>query len=311
MASAAVGYFDGKPREPFFVSVGAFETHRVFPEIPSDGQDTYSLPPAPLPDTPETRRDMAAFKASARQLDTGFGRVLEALDQSGLADNTLVICTTDHGIAFPRMKCNLTDHGTGVMLLIRGPGGFTGGRVCDGLVSQIDLFPTICDLLEIDPPPWLQGKSIMPLIRGEVNEVNEEIFAEVSYHCSYEPMRAVRTERWKYIRRFHDRGFPFLNNCDAGPSKEMMLGRGWADSELIREELFDLSFDPNEANNLASHPGYRDVLEQMRSRLEGWMKRTDDPLLKGEVPAPPGSIISRPGDVDPRDVWNYTARPEG
>jgi len=311
VADAAAGYFRGKLQEPFFASIGTFETHRVFPEVPTDVEDRYTLPPAPLPDESETRRDMAAFKAGARQLDTGFGRVLDVLDESGLADNTLVICTTDHGIAFPRMKCNLTDHGAGVMLIMRGPGGFSGGRVCDALVSQIDLFPTICDLLEIDAPPWLEGRSIMPLIRGEVDEVNEEIFAEVNYHTAYEPMRAVRTGRWKYIRRFHDRDIPFLSNCDAGPSKEVMLERGWADRKIDQEELFDLTFDPNESANLADQPGYGKILEEMRSRLDTWMKRTNDPLLKGEVPAPSGAVISRPDDVDPQDVWNYTARPKG
>ncbi len=80
-------------------------------------------------------------------LDNAYGQILAALEENGLADNTLVICSTDHGIAFPRMKCNLTDHGTGVMLIVRGPGGFTGGRICDSLVSHIDLYPTICDLL--------------------------------------------------------------------------------------------------------------------------------------------------------------------
>ena len=83
---------------------------------------------------------MAAFKASARVLDEGVGAVLDALDDAGLADNTLVICTTDHGPAFPAMKCNLTDHGIGVMLIMRG-GGFTGGRVLDTMISHVDVFP--------------------------------------------------------------------------------------------------------------------------------------------------------------------------
>src|SRR5260370_4802702 len=150
--------------QPFFLSVGFFETHREFLKPGSIEDANYSLPPAPLPDTPGTRRDMGAFKASARALDQGIGAVLEALDANGLAENTLVICTTDHGIAFPRMKGNLTDHGIGVMLIMRGPGGFTGGKVYDELVSQIALFPTICDLLNIDQPLSLQRRSIIPLI---------------------------------------------------------------------------------------------------------------------------------------------------
>ncbi|MCK4376094.1 MAG: sulfatase, partial [Candidatus Brocadiae bacterium] len=173
VAPAAAEFLGGEPKEPFFLSVGFVETHRQF-RAPGPAEDArYCLPPAPLPDTPGARRDMAAFKASARILDESMGAVLDALDASGLAENTLVICTTDHGIAFPGMKCNLTDHGVGVMLIMRGPGGFAGGRVCDALVSHVDVFPTLCDLLDVGRPEWLQGKSMMPLIRGEAEEIND------------------------------------------------------------------------------------------------------------------------------------------
>jgi len=152
--SEAVNFLDNSPSQPFFLSVGFGVTHRGFPEPGPDEDERYCLPPAPLPDTPRTRRDMAAFKASARIYDQYVGTVLEALDRNGLADNTLVICTTDHGIAFPYMKCNLTDHGIGVMLMMRFPRGFTGGKVVDALVSHIDIFPTICEILDIDKPEW-------------------------------------------------------------------------------------------------------------------------------------------------------------
>src|SRR4051794_7471737 len=98
------------PRDrPFFLSVGFFETHREYFEPTSVRDALYSLPPANLPDTPETRRDMAAFKASARSLDHGVGAVLNALDEHDLADETVVIFTTDHGLAFPGAKATLTD----------------------------------------------------------------------------------------------------------------------------------------------------------------------------------------------------------
>ena len=113
---------------------------------------------APFPDTPETRRDMAEYIDAARTLDAKMGRVFAALQDNGLADNTLVICTTDHGIAFPTMKCNLTDHGIGVMLVLRGPGGFSNGQVVDALVSQVDIYPTVCALAGIaGRPDHVQG----------------------------------------------------------------------------------------------------------------------------------------------------------
>jgi arylsulfatase A-like enzyme len=296
-APAAVDFLSSGPSQPFFLSVGYYETHTEF-HPPGPAEDPrYTLPPHALPDTPETRQDMAAFKATARVLDQGIGAVLDALDANGLADDTLVICTTDHGIGLPGMKCHLTDHGIGVMLTMRGPGGFSGGQVCDGMVSHVDIFPTLCEVLEIAPPPWLQGRSMMPLIRGEVEQINEEVFAEVTYHAAYEPQRAVRTHRWKYIRRYDDRHRPVLTNCDDLPSKEMWLSHGWRERHVPPEELYDLIFDPNESHNLAGDPAFAEVLGEMRGRLDRWMQATDDPLLRGPVPAPSGAELSDPDSV--------------
>jgi arylsulfatase A-like enzyme len=300
VARAAARWLE-QARRPFFLSVGFHETHREFPEPGPEEDARYCLPPHPLPDTPETRADMAAFKASARLLDEGMGRVLAALDGLGLAGDTLVLCTTDHGPAFPGMKCTLSDHGIGVMLILRGPGGFEGGRVCDALVSQIDLFPTICELVGIASPPWLQGRSLMPILRGELEEVNEAIFAEVTYHAAYEPMRAVRTRRWKYIRRFGGRRLPVLPHCDDSPSKDLWLAHGWRERPVPEEALYDLVFDPNESANVADDPAFAGVLAEMRGRLERWMAATDDPLLQGPVPMPPGAVANDPAGLSPRE----------
>jgi len=295
----AVEFLDKAPERPFFLSVGFFETHRRFPEPDPDISPDYCAPPSTVPDTPETRRDMAAFKTMARRLDEKMGVVLEALDRNGLSESTLVICTTDHGIAFPRIKCNLTDPGIGVMLIMRGPQGFTGPRTIDSLVSHVDLFPTICELVGIDKPDWLEGASIMPLIRGEAAEVNQEIFSEVNWHASYEPMRCIRTKRFKYIRRFGDRAEPVLPNCDDSPSKTVWLDAGWADVPNEAEALYDLVFDPGETNNLAGRGGTAPVLEDLRRRLEAWMQRTNDPLLKGPIGAPKGAVYNDPDGLSP------------
>ncbi len=300
VAPAAETFLKGRPAEPFFLSVGFMETHRKWEELSAAADPRHVRTPDPIPDAPETRRDMAGFIRLAGTLDSGIGRVLAALDEAGLAENTLVIATTDHGIAFPRMKCNLTDHGIGVMLILRGPGGFDGGKVSDALVSHVDLFPTLCDLLAIDPPAWLQGRSMMPLVRGEADETNEAIFAEVTYHAAYEPMRAVRTKRWKYIRRFGGRGRLVRPNCDQGPSKDWMLAHGWAEvPPAAEEELYDLALDPNEAHNLAGEERCAEALEEMRGRLERWMHETADPLLAGPVPAPHGARVNDPDGASP------------
>jgi len=139
----------------------------------------------------------------------------------------------------------------------------------------------------------------MPLVRGERDEVNDQVFAEINYHASYELQRAVRTSRWKYIRRFADRDTPVMSNADDSPSKELWLNHGWHKRRVDREYLFDLVFDPNEACNLAGEPGYSPILDDMGNRMGEWMRRTDDPLLSGYVPAPSGATVTDPDSLAP------------
>jgi N-sulfoglucosamine sulfohydrolase len=287
----------GELPEPFFLSVGFFETHRDWLSPPSLRDALYSLPPANLPDTPETRRDMAAYRASARSLDQGVGTVLEALDAAGRTENTLIFLTTDHGLAFPGAKATLFDRGLGVMLLMRGPGGFTGGRVHDAMVSHLDIYPTLCELAGVPTPDYVQGHSLLPLMRGEVASLREELFAEMTWHAAYEPQRAVRTQRFKYVRRFGDRVLPVLANCDDSPSKTLLIAEGWAERPVPFEQLYDLVFDPNEANNLAGDPAYAGVLGDLSESLERWMHVTEDPLLHGDPEPPSGAEINLPDQL--------------
>ena len=287
--------------EPFFLSVGFFETHRQFAAPTSVRDALYSLPPPNLPDTPRTRQDMAAFKSSARSLDQGIGAVLNGLHQSGLADRTLIVCTTDHGLAFPGAKATLYDGGTGVMLIMRGPRGFTGGRVVDAMVSHLDVYPTLCDVTGVEHPPFLQGASLMPLAHGEIERIHDLIFTEMTYHAAYQPLRAVRSSRWKYIRRFYDYPHPVLANCDDSATKDALVERGWGDQILPEEQLFDLVFDPNETCNLADDPRRAEVRATMRERLDSWMEETDDPIRDGPIPAPPGAYYNDPSQASPND----------
>ena len=303
----AAEFLHNRPSQPFFLNVGFLETHRLGEGFPAaaEGQrradPRYVCPPAPLPDTPQTRDDMAAFIDSAVLLDRRMGTVFDALDSTGLAQNTLVICTTDHGIAFPAMKCNLTDHGTGVMLIVRGPGGFAGGKVIDALVSQVDLFPTLCDLLEIGAPAWLQGTSLLPLINGQAEQVRDEVFSEVTYHAAYEPMRAVRTQRWKYIRRYDGRDRAVLPNCDDGLSKKFWNDARWVDQPVAEERLYDLVFDPNETADLVGCERTESVLHELRGRLDRWMLDTHDPMLSPPVPPPKGAQFNDPDGLSPTE----------
>ena len=298
-ANNACRFLEDRPSEPFFMDVGFTRTHAPFPEQTREDDPRYVMPPAPLPDHPDTRRTWAGYRTLARNLDRTVGQVVDALERSGMGRRTLVISTTDHGIALPDMKCNLTDHGLGVSLIMAGPREFTGGKVIDSMVSQIDIFPTLCDWLGIEPPDWVEGRSVMPVVRGEVESVNEEIFGEVTYHASYEPKRAVRTDRWKYIRRFDGRTRPNLPNCDASAAKSHWLDADWSQREVPEQMLFDLEFDPQERRNLAESPQHAATLEDMRNRLDAWMQRTDDPIRRGPVLMPEGGLANDPDELHP------------
>ncbi len=292
VAPAAIETLRSGIREPFFLSVGFFETHRSYFAPTSIRDRVYSLPPPFLPDVPEIREDVGAYKASARSLDHGVGAVLNALYDAGLDERTLVICTTDHGLAMPTAKASLLDRGIGIFLIIRGP-GFAGGRAQDDLVSHVDVFPTVCDVAGIPHPNWLVGRSLVPLVAGgEEPGTRTEIFSELTYHAAYEPQRAVRTERYKYIRRFDDYPYPVLANCDDGPSKDAYIARGWATRRVAREALHDLFFNPGEGRNLIDDPDYGEIRADLAERLERWMRKTGDPLLDGPVPPPPGAQIN-------------------
>ena len=290
---------DGKP---FFFDVGFVETHRSrFP--PRDPRDDprFAQVPRSMPDTAATREDAAIFASAARILDTGLGQVLDALDRTGLASNTIVVCTTDHGISFPRHKCDCFDGGMEVLLILRGPADLVpAGVALDAMVSHVDLFPTLCALAGIEAPAWLEGKSLVPVLRGEAAEVNDEVFGEITFHAVYEPTRAIRTRRHKLIRRFDVGRSKSMANLDDGLSKAAYVAAGFAGEVPPAEALYDLTLDPGERNNLVGDPAHAATLTDLRGRLERWMRRTDDPLLSGPITLPPGARVNQHADPSPQ-----------
>lgn len=297
-APAAVDFLMGQHDRPFFLSVGFLDPHRdnrddsrIFIESQPmsepeniDEDARYCQPWPHMPDNAVTRREMANFKMGVEMMDADVGRVLRALDTPGLRENTLVIFTTDHGPGVCEMKATLTDRGTGVVLIMRGPTGpqhgeasaFAGGRVIDGMVQHLDLYPTLCDLIGAPYPEWLDGKSLLPLVSGEREEIHEEIFTQQTYHAEVEPrpLRAVRTTRYKYIRSYKS---DQLRGVDPGPAQAFWEQHGYAEMPFPDEQLYDLMFDPNEANNLVASPGHSGIRIDLRERLQAWMESTGDP----------------------------------
>jgi arylsulfatase A-like enzyme len=174
--------------------------------------------------------------------------------------------------------------------------------VIDGLDSHLDIYPTVCEIAGVPAPPWLEGVSLVPLLAGTAAQVRDAVFAEVTYHAAYEPMRCIRTTRWKYIRCFDDFDLIVKPNIDDGHSKQVLLGHGLAEARHDPAEmLFDLVFDPAERDNLAGRAESAAVQADLAGRLERWMRETDDPLLRGTVPRPQGARVNLRGALHPND----------
>ena len=287
--SAQVSAFlEGRREEhrPLFAQVAFFEPHRPFPHADVSPLDQAQMSVLPyLPDIPEVREDLADLEASASSADKAFGVVVDAIDRCGLADDTIVVFTVDHGIAFPHAKMTLYDPGIEVALLMRVP-GIAGGRVHSAMISNVDLMPTLMELLGFHAPRNIQGQSFRPLLRGEPYQPRDAIFAEKTYHTYYDPMRAIRTARWKLVANFENAPFqetsPDYDN-NAKSYVEIAKARPTPSHVHPPFELYDLERDPWEQQNLADRPDCASVRDGLIRRLRRWMEDTGDPLLNGPV----------------------------
>ena len=270
---------------PFYLNVGIFEPHRPYDAAgyEPDDPDGVLVPPY-LPDTAAVRGEVARLHGLVKALDRGVGRVLDALDRSGAADDTLVVFTTDHGIAMPRAKCTLYDPGIGTTLLIRSPGELQAGRACPELLSNIDLLPTVLGELGVPAPTNVQGRSFGALLHGRPHSPRPAVFAEKTHHGPPHPMRCVRTARHKYIRNWRT-DLPMEIPLDVQWGFDPELLRTHFGGPLPPEELYDLAADPHEQRNLAREPAHAGTLRGLREMLDAELARSGDVVLHGEIPA--------------------------
>lgn len=285
-AGPALGaWLDSRGTErPFYCQVGCHETHRdwsLFDTPPDESRGVWR--PPYLADLPEVRAELAQMQGAIRRLDACVGALLAALETRGRLDDTIVVLTTDHGIDVPRAKGTFYDPGLRTMLLMRYP-RWGAGRREPALVSNVDLLPTLLEACRLPLPSNLAGRSAHGLLSGQPEAPNDAVFAEKTFHDTYDPTRAVRTLRHKYIRYF-----------EVGIFQDLRLAsverRHWfADpADAFRrhhEELYDLEADPWERVNLATEPEHRATLLALRRRLGDWMRATDDPLLRGPMASP-------------------------
>lgn len=297
---------------PFYINIATAETHpsqwgsinrsgRADAYEPWRPDDVY-VPPF-IPDTPQTRKELSCFQGCIRYMDHHLGTLFEAVNQLGYRDNTVVVFTNDHGVAAPRAKPTVYEAGSGISLLMHVPG--VPAMQVDHLVQNIDYTPTLLYLAGVEIPDRAQGKSFAPLLTGGTYTPHEQVFLERNYHSGtpngeplstdqpnsyFDPMRSVRTDRFRYIRHLaeHPKRYWLPHEVEdrLGTDYEVVWNYLWPPmtEPRDREELFDLENDPNETRNLADDPEFQSIKSDLSDRVDRWMAETADPILNGEIP---------------------------
>jgi arylsulfatase A-like enzyme len=292
-----------RDNRPFFLEVGFFEPHRARSETETDYMrfiGSYIDPdeemgvtvPDYLKNTAQGREELAELQGAVRYMDRQVGRIMDSLRELNLEESTIVIFTTDHGVALPRAKCSLYDPGLEIALIVRWPEkGWSGGKKAKGLVSNVDIVPTLLAALDMQIPRDMQGVSFLSQLEGEADRGRECIFGEMTYHDYYDPRRCIRTDRYKLIVNFS--GAPYFMNPSQSwrPRTDPVVPEKPALRYHSLVELYDLSTDPMESIDLANDKRYDAEKKDLLRRLHEWMKQTGDPILKGAVTSPHHDIV--------------------
>ncbi len=283
---------DRPANQPFFLWCAFSDPHRGYQQgtIPRPHTSADVVVPPYLPDTHETREDLALYYDEIARLDGDVGDVLAELDRQGATENTVVFFLSDNGRPFPRCKTTVYTSGVKTPFLVRWPGHIAPGSVTDALVSVIDLGPTIVEIAGLNPGPAFQGVSLLPILGDPAASVRDYAFAEHNWHDFDDHQRAVRNSRFNYIRTSYT-DIPGTPPADAVRSitfqkmhqlrEAGQLTPAQLNPYLVprpAEELYDVSADPHELTNLVDDPEYAGVLAELRHALDEWLRSTDDEL---------------------------------
>lgn len=292
--------------KPFYFMVNSHDPHRPYcnPEKLTPGAAMPSKVyraedvdvPGFLPDLPGVRAELATYMNSTRRLDDTFGKVMQALEESGEADNTLVLFITDNGIAVPFAKCNAWFHSTRSPLLVRWPKHIKPGSVNDKhFVSVVDFVPTFLEVTKVTAPAGLDGRSFLPLLKGHEQAGREYVFTQIDSKAggAAVPMRCVQSENFGYIYNPFSDGEYYYRNNNEGKTMVAMNQAAKHDPAIqarvdlfryrVPEEFYDLKKDPNCLKNLIDNPDYADKIQQLQEQLVAQMKATEDPMLAAFV----------------------------
>ena len=249
--------------------------------------DEVIVPPF-LPNTPETKAEVAQYYQSISRLDQGVGQLLDHLAKAGKMDNTFIMYISDNGMAFPGAKTTLYEAGMNLPAIAKMPNQ-KDARVSEAMISWADLTPTILDVAEgLKQDSIFHGQSFLPALKGEEMNRNE-IYASHTFHevTMYYPMRVVRGDKYKLIVNFASGlEYPFASDLFESKTWQSVLSNNLTTlgEKPVREylnrpkfELYDITADPYETKNLAEEKQYSEVLNNMITKVKSFQTSTNDP----------------------------------
>ena len=299
-----------KAGRPFFLMANSHDPHRPF--YGNDDPEWYesATPPAVPPsrvfdpdevtvpgflhDLPEVRLEIAEYYNSVRRCDDTVGGILEALEETEAAKNTLVIFLSDNGMAFPFAKTNCYLNSTRTPFIVRRPGNVPSGTVDDEhFVSGVDIMPTVLEVAGVGLPEGIDGASFVDVLEGNPRKDREMCFTQFHQTAAERnyPMRCVQTRRFGYIFNPWSNGErEFINESQAGRTWAAMRSAAEGDDAIrarvdlfrtrVPEEFYDFEHDPDGLHNLVDDPTWVTEVDRLRDALEAWMLATGDPALE-------------------------------
>lgn len=305
-------FIEQDDEEPFCLIVASKQPHTPWDQGDASQYDAATLTlPSYFADTPETREAVRNYYAEITYMDWQVGETLRILEESGQADNTLVIFCSEQGSSAPYAKWTLYDAGMRGAMIARWPGKVKAGTTSDALIQYSDLLPTWIEAAGGEPVEAIEGRSFVSLLTGKSDTHQEYVYAlqttvGINFAQNAYPIRTIRDDRYKLVWNINFTE-PFTNNVTEADSVgyfESWKMRAREDSRiagLVRNyqyrpemEFYDLENDPEERLNLAEESNHRDKIAAMQTRLRAWMKEQGDDGLKTELEAPAHQVRPRP-----------------